>query len=269
MAEKTEEQIRLLALMLAALLAVGAAHAQGYSYEVSAVRPNTTGSGNSSVNNNDGAYVSLNQGLRDIIEDCFNLQIDGQIIGLPAWAASAHYDIKAKLDAETATRLKALKGEEQNKAEDELIQHLLEDRFKLKFHHETRELPEYALVQSKTGNTLKAADPASSKAGNMSWYVKDNSQKMEAYSAEMVRLVTLLCNQVHRPVVDKTGLTGKYDMKLEWTREDMINSTADGTSDRAPGLMTALQEQLGLKLESTKGTVDVIVIDHIEQPTEN
>ena len=96
-----------------------------------------------------------------------------------------------------------------------------------------------------------------------------HSGKMEAYSAPLDRLAYFLSYQVHRPVVDKTGLVGEFDLTLSWTRDDVMNSTADGATERAPGLFTALQEQMGLKLESTQGLVDVVVIDHMEQPTEN
>ncbi len=257
------------ALLLSALLfAPGnsvAQQSQSYSYEVSTVRPNHSASGNTSVSTNNDSYVSENERLLNMLLDTFGLQIEDQVIGLPAWATAARYDVKAKLDADTFTRLKALKPDERESAEKELMQHLLEDRFALKFHHEKRELPEYALVQVKAGTKLKPADPTNPKAGNMNVH----NGKMEAYSAEIKRLGYFLSYQVHRPVEDKTGLTGKYDLALEWARDDMSNSAADGTTERAPGLFTALQEQMGLKLESIKGAVDVVVIDHIAQPTEN
>jgi len=239
--------------------------AKSFAYEVVAVTLKNSGSGNMSIDSNNNSYVATNVGLKSMIQDAYDLQIEQQLTGLPNWAKSAHYDIKAKMDADNAARLKALPPKELKKAENQMLQALLAERFGLKMHHETRELPIYALVQTKGGSKLKAADATSAEAGNMSV----NNQKMEAYSADMQRLSYFLSYQAHRPLVDKTGLTGKYDTTLEWTRDDLNNSTADGTKDRAPGLFTAIREQCGLKLKSTKGPVDTIMIDHLEAPGDN
>jgi uncharacterized protein (TIGR03435 family) len=236
-----------------------------FSYEVASITPNNSDTGNSSINTNNDSYTAVNVGLKAIIEDAYDLLIPEQIVGLPGWVDGARFDIKAKMDAETAARLKALKGKERDKAQDMMMQNLLAERFGLKVHREMRELPEYALVQAKGGSKLKPADATIAKAGSMS--VRNGH--MEGYSGEMQQLLYFLSYQVRRPVVDRTGLTGKFDITLDWTREDMMSASSDSTTEKAPGLFTALQEQLGLKLESIKGPVDTVVVDHIDHPTEN
>ena len=159
-----------------------------------------------------------------------------------------------------------------------MMQAMLADRFKLKAHRETKDLPMYALVVAKGGFKLKDADPNNtypngikgpdgvSHAGMM-------MMRRDMLTAQAVPISSLagnLAGQLHRIVLDRTGLTGKYDITLRWSPDEMSNEQQDAaTTISAPSIFTALDEQLGLKLESTRGPVDAIVVDHIEMPSEN
>ncbi len=234
--------------------------------------------------------------LQMILRDAFRTE-DDRIVGAPAWAKTKRYDIEAKVSPEDAHKLEKLKIDERRS----MMLPLLMERFNLKYHHEMRELPSYELVIAKGGSKMKASevqdaplppkapDTADPKAGDAG--VKNPPQKqmmrlmgpghMEAEGGNMQGLARVLSMQLGRTVVDKTGLTGNYDYTLNWTPDNapppMPGGGPDGGPPRndsandaaGPSLFTALQEQLGLKLESGKGTVDVIVIDHIDLPSEN
>jgi bla regulator protein blaR1 len=153
-------------------------------------------------------------------------------------------------------------------------------------HHDTRQLPEYVLTVSRTGPKLAAAKtdaehpmPPGSRG---SFRLSNNpaGRRVQAQGARVDGLLPLLSNETGRTVVDKTGLTGNYDFTLTWTADPPAGgerpqgADAGGIAQQPPGdngptLFTALEEQLGLKLESTKGPVDVLVIDHVEMPSGN
>ena len=172
---------------------------------------------------------------------------------------------------------------------------LLEDRFNLKYHHETRELPMYALVVAKGGLKMKASAPtthpkptvrqsrtmASAKdkprMGRHSLMMNGRGH-LESTGTTTEMLSHVLARELGRTVVNKTDLTGNYDYTLQWTPDDvgtpMGGDAGPGKGDVSPDaggptLLTALEEQLGLKLEASKGTVDVIVIDRIDLPSGN
>ena len=208
-----------------------------------------------------------------------------QIPGGPGWIASARFDITAKADA-TAKMPELML----------MLQSLLRDRFQLAVHKETKELPIYALVlakkdgkpgqrliESKEGGCTPPAptkpppppDPAKGPALACGQLFAGMEQ-VRGLSVSVQRLLPVLSRYLDRKVVDQTGLTGTYDVTLEWTPDDahLIQLPPDAprpapsAGDR-PSLFTALQEQLGLKLESQKGPVDMIVIDRAEKPSEN
>lgn len=234
-------------------------------------------------------------GLDMILRNTFDVSHD-RILNEPEWARSSRFDIEAKVAPEDAPKLKALT----QKQRWAMLLPVLEDRFSLKFHHETRELPVYALVVAKGGPKLKEAqttdsgtDAPPTKPGADSappafhpmlmMHFTQQGMAIESHSATMASLAQVIAQQVGGTVVDKTGLTGKYDYTLKFTPEDgagpmMMRMPGGGPppdggaqpqEPPAPSLFAALQEQLGLKLEAHKESVDVIVIDHIEQPSPN
>jgi uncharacterized protein (TIGR03435 family) len=137
---------------------------------------------------------------------------------------------------------------------------MLADRFHFKFHRETKEMQIYSLTVAKGGARLTAH----AGEGDSSTHISNGSGKSSVSSTNisMPRLASLLGGRVDRMVVDNTQLAGGYDVKLEWAP----NPSAESTE---PSLFTALQEQLGLKLESTRGPVEIIVIDNLDRPSEN
>ena len=200
-----------------------------------------------------------------------------QVIGEPAWSDTEGFDIEAKVapaDVPTVGKMTF----EQRRA---MFQSILADRFRLVVHHETRELPLCVLSVAKGGPKLKASapdDPAAPTPRRRGMMI--NNGKVTANDAQLSTLVTTLSRTLGRTIIDRTGLTGNYDFTLEYAPEEggpqqpAAVAAAGGAlpaspSDSAPSIFTALQEQLGLKLESAKGPVDVIVIDHIEKAAEN
>ena len=210
--------------------------------------------------------VSLNgMPMLSILCAAFDVE-DERIVGLPNSMTSQRYDIEAKVDPADAPRLKGLNFHQRYA----MLVPVLVDRFNLKFHHETRVMPVFDLVVAKGGPKLAEAKPGpDGKAKDGGW--SEGNGRMTATSTTIESLTSCLTNEVRHPVLDKTGLTGHYDFKLRWTPEDApVAPGVDGDADTsAPDLFTALQEQLGLKLESRKEPMDVIVIDHIEKPSEN
>jgi bla regulator protein blaR1 len=194
---------------------------------------------------------------------------DDRILGLPNWTRSERYDFEAKVDSEDVQKWKAMSPSQQKLS----LEPLLVTRFNLQFHHETRERPTYSLVVAKNGPKLHKAQPGEtypngitgpdSAGGRSAAMVTPGKIVLQGSSLSV--LANLLSSQgLSHAVVDKTGLTGIYDITLRWSPD------ATGSSDASlPSLFTALQEQLGLKLQYNKNPIDVIVVDHIEKPSAN
>jgi uncharacterized protein (TIGR03435 family) len=175
-----------------------------------------------------------------------------QIVNAPAWFATARYNVDGVPDVEGYASLKQFQG---------MVQKLLAERFHVTFHHDSRELSVYAVRIGKGGSKLvkSAHDPSElpDQTGNgREWRFTNNS---------MHDFAGLMQSMVDRPVVDQTELPGKFDFLLKWTPNEAPTSDPNAP----PGIFTAVQEQLGLKLEPARSSVDVLVIDHAERPTEN
>ena len=212
-------------------------------FEVASIKPTATKDGSFTFDFPPGGrFTGRNLTLQNLLRIAYELE-NYQISGGPSWINSAGFDIQAK----AAT----------GKAEvRQMVQSLLADRFQLAVHRETRQLPIYALVVGKTGPKLQ---PAASSA------VPARSQKMGRLitpKMSMTELANILTFDLKRPVKDETGLKGDFAFTLEW-------APGLGESDDGPSLFAAVQEQLGLKLLSTKGPIEVLVIDHVEKPSEN
>ncbi len=158
---------------------------------------------------------------------------------------------------------------------------ILTDRFKLTAHNETRELPAYVLTVAKGGPKFKESkyNPDNRGPVHGSGRFSMSRGKLSGQEAEMPFIVSILSRELGRTVIDRTGLTGKYEITLQWTPDgdaapparatDSAPGAPPSPTDSGPSIFTAIQEQLGLKLESSKGPVPVLVIDHIERPAEN
>jgi uncharacterized protein (TIGR03435 family) len=193
------------------------------------------------------------------------------ILGAPEWVRSSRYDIAAK------ARANAPMGQ----MFGPMLQVLLEDRFRLKVHIETRELPVYTLKVTKSGPRLSATKessciPVDLKHGNdlspnfcgMTGRANGLHVTDDARGMTMPEIAgRMLANRLDRPVIDQTGLAGLFDAHLEFDRASTTGDPADGAE--RPSIFTAVQEQLGLKLSPDKGPVEVLVVDHVEKPDAN
>ena len=186
-----------------------------------------------------------------------------QIVGGPAWVATDEYDVDAV--AETEADLQHHDGE--------MFQKLLQDRFHLLFHREQRELPVYVLTVAKGGSKLKQSDEKSQRTSGC----EHLGQCMFGHESIERFARWMQFGVLDKPVVDKTGLTGEYDFTLRWTPDETqfyamgihVRPPATNDPNAAPGLYAALEDQLGLKLEAQRTKAEVIVIDHVERPSED
>lgn len=229
-----------------------------FAYDIATVKLNNSASGSTSFSVNTDRFQASNVTLLSLIASAYNLKTANLISGLPGWASSTHYDVNAKVDEETLARLKVLPRERNGDARSEMLRHLLEERFHLQAHTETKELPIYALVLVKGGSRLTPSDPKNTYGG-----MSADRDGMTVHGQPIANLAQSLSGTLKRQVEDRTGLTGNFDYTLKWSDAD------DTRPDKGPDLFTALQEQLGLKLESAKGPVRTVIVDHIVPPTED
>jgi len=214
------------------------------SFETASIKPNDSGSGAGSTRVSNGEVILRNVPLRDCIEMAYNVN-DARIAG-PEWLATARFDIIAK--PPSGTPHDQFRG---------MMQSLLLERFKLSVHRESKTLPVFAIVVGKGGHKLQPGEPGGA-------HVDGSNNRLTGKGMSMADLADNLAGRVDRPVVDQTGLDGVYDLHLEWSPDD-TSKPAD-----SPSLFTAIQEQLGLRLDSRKLPVDIVVVDHIEKlPTDN
>ena len=201
--------------------------------------------------------------------------VRGQIEGGPGWMGSRAFDINAKVDVETAARWSKMTQPEVDEERRSMTRSLLADRFHLKFHHETREMPTLVLRVAKSGAKLQTPHPehelqAGIPPNRINFFGHGH---MEGHSALMSNLARSLASESEiagRPVVDKTGLSGGYDFTLRWTPDASSPGAAPADPNAQwPSLFIALEEQLGLKLAPEKQPIDIIVVESVEMPGEN
>jgi uncharacterized protein (TIGR03435 family) len=229
------------------------------AYDVVSIKPDKTDSGRVSISIDDGNFNASNVSLKMMILGAWGLK-DAQVVNLPKWGDSLRFDIKAKIIDPDKKLLAALTPEQFRSMQ----QPILLDRFQLKFHHEKKLLPIYDLVVIKSGPKFKettAADDASHSG------IGIHNTNLTAIGVTLSSLADRLSDQVSRIVADKTGLAGKYDFQLNWSPDDAGPPAAD--SSAPPDIFTALEEQLGLKLQPGKAEVETFVIDQAQPPSEN
>jgi uncharacterized protein (TIGR03435 family) len=246
------------------------------TYDVVSIKQNKIGDGGMSMSSVSASFKGTNLTIANLVMNSYDLTSDDLIYGLPGWTRSAHFDIYAKIVNPDMKQIDNLTDEQR----EAMILAILKDRFHFQAHLETKTLPVYDLVVAKGGAkftggngpdavTAAALAKRNITVGGMVTY----NGEITAGAMPLSSLVSNLTNAVGRTVVDKTGLTGKYNFELKWNPEQGVQANADnGQADpenSAPSLFTALQEQLGLKLQSSKGPVETLVVDHVEMPTEN
>jgi uncharacterized protein (TIGR03435 family) len=253
------------------------------AYEISTIKPDKSGIGPRILFRTDG-LTATKATLQFLIKMAYGVE-DDQILGAPTWLSSETYDVEAKVDSSEVSELSRL-SENQRMI---MFQRLLADRFRLALHWETKDLPVYALVIAKNGPKLQEAKAGDAypngmkgldgigRAGMMTW----SSGRLIGQGISIASMVPALTQQLGRTVQDRTGLTGKYEIELRWTPDDAAaprmgpprgrpNSDSGLAAESPePSIFTAIQEQLGLKLESQKRPVDVLVIDRVERPSAN
>lgn len=255
------------------------------TFDVVSIRPNHSGNGMIRMQTLADRYSATGMPMKGLIQFAYNIRMQEQVSGVTGPVGAARFDIEAKMDEETVAALQKLPNEERLAQMRLMMQAMLADRFQLKVHREPKELPVYDLVIAKRGFKLKEADPANTYANGIKGFDGVSHAGMVMFSltsittqaAPISSLTGPLTMLVHRMVVDKTGLTGKYDIALKWSRDDSqgpagqdaASAASAASANAGPSIITALQEQLGLRLESTKGPVDTIVVDHVEMPSEN
>jgi uncharacterized protein (TIGR03435 family) len=235
-------------------------------FDVAVIRPNpgdTTGHSHIWSSASDGNFKAQNVTAMELIRYAFGMP-ETRITGGPAWMRSAKWDMEAKSDAATDARLRGLDSAPAREQKQRMLQSLLTGRFGLRVHQETRELPIYALVVAKGGPRFQPSKMDGTTINNGNAYITvTGSDHTVALLAEQ------LSRSLGRIVVDQTGLDGRYELSLKWTPDDAAAGTGMAPADTGPSIFTAIQEQLGLKLESRRGPVPILVIDHLDLPSQN
>lgn len=245
------------------------------AFEVVSVRPDPRGQTGWMIGGTPDGYRAFGATMWMLVREAYGVFEDGRISGAPSWFTSDKFSIEAKVAEQDEAAFKKLDYNQRR----EMLQSILADRFKLSVHWEAKEMPIYALIVAKNGPKLheSAPDPdAPGRAKGMGGLVKRGSPHLIVEGGTMEALARQLSFATGRTVIDKTGLIGRYDYHLDWTPETFASPlmgatgfSAPASDSNAPSIFTAVQEQLGLKLDSQKGPVDVLVVDHAEKPSPN
>jgi uncharacterized protein (TIGR03435 family) len=261
------------------------------AFDVASVKVNRSGDWRKSIGPAPGGrFLATNQTLRELMPFAYGLPqlaANIRIIGGPNWIDSDRFDIVAKTD-----------GTPTPQDMGAMLRTLLKDRFQLSAHNETRELPIYTLVTTRSGadpgSRLRRSEVSEVECAARRAAIRRREPvpppppgqppicgsgrtvpgRMTAVGWPMEQLVTAVTPFAGRVVLDRTGLNGLFDFDLEWTPDQLPRQPPDDSEllridPNGPSLFTALQEQLGLKLESTKGPVDVLIVDRADKPTED
>jgi uncharacterized protein (TIGR03435 family) len=225
------------------------------SFEVATIKPSDPVDQSSGFHTSGHRLFYENEPMEQLIAFAYGVHAK-QIVGAPEWFSKDRYDIKGVPDVE---------GQPNQEQQQEMLRKLLAERFGLKFHREKRELSIFAVTVAKGGPKMKAntSDPnglpdqtGSNNGAEQMWRFTNNS------TADFASMMQYFLD---RPVIDQTELKGRYDFMLQWTTDATLNNDPKAP----PGLFTAVQEQIGLKITPTKGAAEVLVIDHAERPDAN
>ncbi len=244
--------------------AAASAEATAPAYDVMTIKPNIIGNGSTafSLDTKGDHFIAHHVSLKQILQYVYDLNEDS-IAGVPAQFDDLRFDIEAKVVEPDLDALKKMNSEQRRA----MLRPLVTKRFLLKTHTESRLLPVYELVVVKGGPKCKLSEDQTKLGwGDIGLYYNKGDIKLDGRGLPMAHLARTLADQVHRTVVDKTGLTGNYDLTLQWAPDDSRASTDDNAP---PSIYTAVQEQLGLKLQPAKAPVEVLVVDHAAMPSEN
>ena len=235
------------------------------AYDVVSIVPNKAGDNSGTgIETHEATFTATNADLTNLLMNAFDIKPD-LIFGLPPWARSNRWNLQAKIVDPDLTTLKKLTNDQRRS----MLAQVLADRFHLKTHTETKQLPVYNLVVTPHGPKLKPS--ARQDADNMGGMSSSDSEvTLDTYP--LSALAFTLSSILHRTVIDNTGLTAHYDLHLTWAPErPAAVAQDDGRSpaDLDPSIFSAIQDQLGLKLIPAKGAVPTLIIDHVDLPTPN
>jgi bla regulator protein blaR1 len=233
-------------------------------FEVATIKPSKPGTPGKGFGVRGRHFSTKNTSVSDIITFAYGVHAR-QITGGPAWLETDKYDLDAQPDGE---------GQPNDKQWKTMVQKLLADRYKLTFHREKKELSVYAIVVGKTGPKLTKSEGDPNGLPALFFRRLGMLPARNATIADFAGLMQAAV--LDRPVVDQTGLPGRYDFTLTWTPDEFQfggqganTPPPPANTDAPPDLFTAMQQQLGLKFESTKAPAEVLVIDRVEKPSEN
>lgn len=214
------------------------------AFEVASIKPSSADGSHSGTHSNNGRISMDNLSIKQLILTAYNIQ-NHQYSG-PAWLDDERYNIEAKADTKV-----------DQKEMQAMMQTMLADRFKLKVHHESKQVAGYALILAKGGLKLK---PVEGEGSSMN----TNNTRLAATHVDMPRIARYVSGLLGQPVVDETGIKDSFSFEMEFARPGR-----EDKSETLPTIFTALNEVLGLKLETRKVPIDVIIVDHCERPTDN
>lgn len=282
------ERMRRFSLAILALAVSGFAQ----KFEVASIKPNRASDNRRMIGMRPGGRFSATGiSLKELLALAYDVR-QYQLSGLPSWADSDRYDIDAKPEGPIQTPREPDRMPTdaemwtQRQKTGAMVADLLEQRFALKIHRETKEMPVYTLIVAKNGPKLEESRPdapdvvpgasgrgpapGGGRGPGRAQMMSMGPGGIAAQEMPIAMLVSQLSSILGRNVIDKTNLTGRYDIKLTFTPDDgKALRNGEPASEAGPSIFTAIQEQLGLKLEPSKGPVDLIVVDHVEKPTEN
>jgi uncharacterized protein (TIGR03435 family) len=228
----------------AALLAFGCASlAFSQAFEITSVKPSPPDQPGMNARMDPGRFVLSNATLHWAVQMAFRLE-DYQLIGGPKWMDSDHFEIEGKCADSTSMKDKLA-----------MLQALLADRFQLKYHRETREMPGYVMLPAKTGLKLKKSEATDGQSNSTS-----GEYRLGGTNETTAELAALVAGNLHRPVIDETGSSDHFDFQLNWA------PTAEGP---APSLFTVIQEQLGIRLEARKVPIQLLIVESADKPSAN
>jgi len=239
------------------------------SFEVASIKPTKPGDGHHNWNGQRGGLSIENYTLRRLIREAYGLKSDSQVLGGPDWMGKQAYDIEAKYSDAEIAKMQNMRARERYHETQLAVRALLADRFQLKVSQETRTISVYALVVAKGGAKLTPAvaqlDAEGKPRAEPNHSLRDSNGHMTAIAMPMSGLADWFVNdpECDRVVIDRTGLTGDFDFKMDWTQDNGQGIPPDA---QYPGLFTALREQLGLELKPDKAPVDVVVVANAVAP---
>lgn len=232
-------------------MAAGYAQSARPSYEAATVKLSNAPTMGSSSNGSQGQVLMRNQTLKRLIERAYTVK-PFQVVG-PGWMEDVRFDVAAKFPEETKVGDRPV-----------MLRTLLEDRFKLATHRETKDLPGYELVVAKSGFKLK---PAADEGGSDTRSYGGRVRTLTVKHISIAQVADFLSRELGEMVVDRSGIAGVYDFEFKYTNDEQVAASADAD---APSLITAVEETLGLRLKAQKVPTEIVVVDHVERmPIEN